>query len=98
MTPDLESIVVVSTQLDQSAKDEAPAFPQLPDEIWRLILQINKTREAESKKLELKDISKRSRGSEEGEADCINKLCCKCCVVNWLAAGLVVVFVVCVTM
>ena len=107
MTPDLESIVVVTTQLtqleklEQSAKDEA-AFPQLPDEIWRLILELKKNHEAESKKLErrkieeMEDTEKRSGRSER--SDCVNKLCCKCCVVNWLAAGLVVVFVVCVTM
>ncbi len=99
MTPDLESIVVVTTQLNQSAKDEALAFPQLPDEIWRLILQLNKTHEAKSKKLErrkIEDTAKRSGRSER--SDCVNKLCCKCCVVNWLAAGFFVVFVVCVTM
>lgn len=97
----LESIVV-ATQLDSSEPPELPKLPELPDEIWRLILAMKN--DADKRQLELEHILKREREkarTEEGEerrrARALRKLCCKCCLVNWLAAGLAVAFVVFLT-
>ena len=97
----LESIVV-ATQLDSSEPPELPKLPELPDEIWRLILAMKN--DADKRQLELEHILSREREKERTEEDeerrrarALRKLCCKCCLVNWLAAGLAVAFVVFLT-
>lgn len=81
-------VVIVGNQL-----------PQLPDEVWSIILEMK--REAHVKRMELEaaaggeTLSGRSQGG--GRKDFKNALCSSCCVIHLLAAGFTVIFVVCTT-